>query len=178
LPIAEFCDFSGADLLVDIGGGEGGFLAAILQKHPGQRGILFDLPEVVAQAGPTLARHGVASRCAAIGGDMHKDVPAGGGGYILKYVLHSLSDSAASALLRRVRENGAPNARVFVIENVMPEDNAPAPCKVFDLFLLLGGNGARVRTEREFETLFKEAGLSLCGITPLIGTTSLVEGRA
>lgn len=175
-PIAETYDFSGMDPLVDVGGGYGGFLSQVLKRNPTQRGILFDLPEVVAQAGRRLKEKDVDSRCATIAGDLRQDVPAGGAGYILKNIIHGYGDPDAIALLRRIRERGLPGMRVYIIENVMPEGNAPAPCKIFDLFLLLGGNGSRVRSEFEFRSLLHEAGFAFRSFVGFPGNLGVVEG--
>jgi hypothetical protein len=178
LPILEMVDFSDIRLLVDVGGGDGGFLAASLQRNPSQRGILFDLPHVVEEARFNLMNQGVAMRCALIAGDLRQDVPANGDGYILKNILHGYSDEDCLRLLRRIRDSGAAKTQVFIIENLMPEDNAPAPCKIFDLFLLLGGNGARVRTEAELCSLLYTAGLAVSRYVPILGNLGVVEAYA
>jgi hypothetical protein len=168
-------DFGRIRTLVDVGGGCGAFLAGILRKNPTQRGVLFDLPGVADAA--LLAEHGLSSRCEIQSGDMRSHVPPGGDGYILKNILHGWPDADCIALLRRIRDCAAAGARVLIIENVMPGGNDPAPSKIFDLFLLLGGTRSRVRTEQEMRHVLNQSGLTCASIVPIVGDLCLVEGR-
>jgi O-methyltransferase domain len=86
--VLEAYDFSGLAALVDVGGGYGGLLAAILAAHLSARGVLYDQPHVVTGARPKLEAAGVAPRCEIIEGDFFQDVPAGGDAYLLKHILH------------------------------------------------------------------------------------------
>ena len=169
-------DFGGIRTLVDVGGGTGTFLARILQQHPAQRGVLFDSSEVVSTK--ALEECGVAARCVVIPGDMRTEVPAGGDGYLLKNILHGWPDEECVALLRRIRQSAAAGARVLIIENVMPAANDPAPCKVFDLFLLLGGTHSRVRSEAEMRRLLDQAGFTCSAVVNLVANQCLIEGTA
>lgn len=168
-------DFGDLGTLVDVGGGTGAFLAAILQEHPAQRGVLFDLPGVGQAA--LLAERGLSSRCEIQNGDMRTYVPAGGDGYILRRILHGWPDAECVALLRRIRQAGSSGVRVLIIENVMPEGNDPAPSKMFDLFLLLGGSRSRVRTEAEMRCLLHESGFSCARLFHIVADQYLIEGR-
>jgi len=93
-------DFAPLRLVVDIGGGQGGVLAAILKSHPHLRGILFDLPSVVAGAAPGLEAAGALDRCKIVGGDFFVSVPEGGDAYVLSQVLHDWDDEQATAILQ------------------------------------------------------------------------------
>lgn len=170
-------DFGAIATLVDVGGGRGTLLARILSEYPAQRGVLFDVPEVVAGARATLDAAGVTTRCEVRGGDLRREVPAGGDGYILKNILHGWPDEDCAALLARIRDAAAAGARLFIIENVMPEGNAPSFAKTFDLFLLLGGRRSKVRTQREFEALLAASGFALVAVTPYYGPQAVVEAR-
>lgn len=174
--IVEKFDFSMLETIVDVGGGRGTLLARILQRNPGQRGILFDLPEVVCST--VLDQYGIADRSAVEPGDMRVAMPGGGDGYILKSILHGWGDDDSVALLRRIRASARPKSRVFIIENVMPEGNRFAKCKIFDLFLLLGGSQSRVRREDEFRNLLERSGFEMRGVHPVIDEQCIVEGSA
>jgi hypothetical protein len=168
-------DFSPLRTLVDVGGGHGSTLAAILQAYPTLQGILFDLPQVVAHA-TLLDAAGVAERGKVVGGDMQQSVPPGGDGYLIKWVLMDRSDERAIQVLRNCREAMADGGKILVVEMVMPPGNQASFSKMMDLqMMLLFGRGG-IRTEEEFRALFKAAGLRVtrCLATPL--PNSIIEG--
>jgi len=172
-------DFSGARQVVDVGGGHGSLLAAILVANPATRGILLDLPAVVAGAAPVLAAAGVADRCQAIGGDMFAAIPAGGDVYVMKQVLHDWDDAAARRILRSCRAAmTAQDARLLLVERVLPERAEHTPIAqghaLGDLNMLVR-TGGRERTESEFARLLDEAGMRLLRIVPTRSHSSLVE---
>src|SRR5262245_41966632 len=96
-------DFSGMGLVVDVGGGHGASLIAILHAHPALRGVLFDQPQVVAGARDHLLAAGVADRCDIVEGDFFAAVPAGGDAYLLSAILHNWDDAHAVQILRNCR---------------------------------------------------------------------------
>ena len=152
--------------VVDVGGGDGTLLAAILQAYPHPRGVLFDLPHVVAQAEAVLASAGVADRCTRVGGDFFTDVPPGGDRYVLSRVLHDWGDDRAADILRSCRRAMAPGALLLVIERVMPGRNVPSVAKLRDMHMLLINHGGRERTEGEWRTLLEAGGFALQSLTP------------
>jgi hypothetical protein len=85
--VVNVYDFTGINKLVDVGGGHGALLAAILANNPQMNGVLFDAPYVVAGAGDVIAAHGVSGRCEAVGGDFFSSVPTGGDAYILRHII-------------------------------------------------------------------------------------------
>ena len=105
--------------MVDIGGGHGAVLADVLRACAKTRGVLFDRPEVVAEAAPLLERAGVAARCEIAGGDFFTAVPAGADAYILRLVLHNWSDSQAVHVLRNCRAAIRESGRLLVIERAV-----------------------------------------------------------
>ncbi|MBC5826275.1 MAG: hypothetical protein GIW99_01055, partial [Candidatus Eremiobacteraeota bacterium] len=96
-------DFSRLRSLVDVGGGTGNLLAAILRRNPRLRGTLYDLPHVVEAAAFNLRKQKLTRRCQVIGGDFFSAVPPGADAYILKQVLHDWSDAQALAILKMIR---------------------------------------------------------------------------
>lgn len=157
--IAASLDFSRWECIVDVGGGQGAFLAGTLASFPTTKGILFDLPHVVAGAAAVLQAHGVADRCQTVGGSMFDAVPAGGDAYIVKSVLMDEGDAEACAILRACRSAMGPSGRLIVIEQLLTEPNRSA-ANLSDMTMLVM-TGGRDRTLPEFEKLFAEAGFDL-----------------
>lgn len=158
-------DFSASRVIVDVAGGTGKFLTAILQRYPSLRGILFDLPSVVQTAAhqdPQLTEE----RCSVVGGDMLVSVPSGGDTYIIKSVVHNLDNEQAITLLRNCAQVMPAHGRLLLIENVITPGNTPDFSKLMDLNMLVA-LGGRERTAQEFTALLTEAGLELLRIIPL-----------
>jgi predicted O-methyltransferase YrrM len=167
-------DFSAARTVVDIAGGQGVLIAAILRANPDLHGVLFDQPHVVANARPILEAAGVADRCELVSGDFFVSVPAGDL-YTLQRILHDWDDEHAIAILRSCVEAMAPGGRVLVIESLIEPGNDPSPAKFLDLMMFVM-NGGRERTAEEYRRLFAAAGLRLTRIIPT-GAASLIEGE-
>ena len=163
--IVQSYDFSGVGVLADVGGGEGGLLATILTANPTLRGVLFDLPHVVASAGSMLERAGVADRCEVVGGSFFETAPEGADAYLLKSIIHDWDDAAAIEILHMCRAAIADTGRLLVVEPVIQPGNEPDRAKFSDLNMLvmLGG---RERTAEDFERLYAEAGFRLTSIVP------------
>ncbi|MDN5005231.1 methyltransferase [Bradyrhizobium sp. GCM10027634] len=157
--IASAHDFSAYKVIVDIGGGQGALLAAILSHHRDTRGILFDLPHVIAKAQDLLAAAKVDDRCEIVGGDVFKSVPGGGDAYVIKSVLMDESDDSVVSILRRCRSVMTPSARIIVIEHLLTPPNQPE-VNYSDMTMMVM-TGGRERTQREFEALFAASGLRL-----------------
>lgn len=178
-PLVAAYDYSRFGHVVDVGGSTGALLAAILRAHPGVRGTLFDLPHVVAGAGPVLAEAGVADRCAMVGGSFFDAVPAGGDAYVLKYIIHDWDDERAATILRRCREAMGPGAVLLVIEQVLPEHleagAAAQRLARLDLQMLVLTPGGRERTESEFRRLLADAGFELRRVIPTQSPFSILE---
>jgi len=176
---AQAYDFTGIGRVVDVGGGQGKVLASILKAHPDVRGTLFDLPRVAEGAAANLASEGVADRCEAVGGDMFKAVPAGGDLYLLSHVIHDWGDADATRVLQSCRRAMRPEAKLVILDRVMPERIEPSPGVqahvLSDLTMMIAHGSARERTAREFETLLDAAGLRLARVVPTRTPVSLVE---
>jgi hypothetical protein len=161
--------WSDVGLLVDVAGGNGAFLAGLLRRHPRLRGVLHDLPQVVAEAPGTLAKAGVSDRCEVVAGSFFDSVPPGGDTYVLKRIIYSWDDETAIGILRKVRAAMSPESRVLLIEPVAGEASGGADgslyAKLLDL-LMMGIGSGRVRTRDELATLFTGAGLRLTRVMP------------
>jgi hypothetical protein len=166
-------DFSAFRTIVDVGGGHGALLRAILERAPNSVGVLCDRPEVLAGA-TELTKSAVAQRCTLVGIDMFESVPAGGDAYVLKRILHDWSDDESVVILRNCRRAIAADGKVLVMDAVVKPPNQPDPAKWMDLNMLALLTG-RERTETEFGELFAKAGFRLTRIVPTT-RVSIVEG--
>jgi O-methyltransferase domain len=160
-------DFSDRKLIVDVGGGHGALLGAVLAQAPDARGVLFDLPSVVAGAS-------VSSRYATEGGSFFDSVPAGGDAYLMKTVIHDWDDEKSVAILRNVRTAIAPNGKLLLFELVLPE-GAPAHLGMLVDLEMLVTAGGKERTKAEYAALLSQAGFRLTRVIATPGPVSIVE---
>jgi SAM-dependent methyltransferase len=173
--VLDVCDFSGCDTVVDIGGGDGTFLAKILAEHPHIGGTVFDQPRSVARAAASIDAAGLAGRCRAVGGDFFVGVPAGGDAYLLKWILHDWDDTASIDILRSCRRAMSPGGRLIVVEHVIGPLDTFAHGALMDVNMMVM-TGGRVRSRDEFAALFAEAGFRLVSVTPTATPLSVIEG--
>jgi O-methyltransferase domain len=169
-------DFSGIERLADLGGGHGLLLASVLQRYPGMRGVLFDLPEVVAGV-PDDRLASCGGRLRVEAGSFFERVPQGCDAYMMKHIIHDWSDEHCRNILRLIRRQLPPHGRVLVCEQVMPEEPGPAPAKMLDIEMLVMTVGGKERTPREFSELFASAGLKLGRIVTTPTPISVVEAH-
>lgn len=174
--VAEAYDFGSAHRLVDIGGGRGHLLAAVLRHHPALRGTLFDQPAVVARSGEVLSDAGVAGRCEVVGGSFFEAVPEGGEIYLLKSVIHDWPDEESVAILSVCRRSVPPHGRLLLVEQRLDEGPDPVRTAFSDLNMLVAPGG-RERTRAEYGTLLAAAGFRLERAVPT-GTDSFVVEAA
>jgi hypothetical protein len=167
-------DFSDRRLVVDVGGGHGALLTAVLRAAPDARGILFDLPSVADGARAAIAAAGLAQRCAVTGGSFFESVPAGGDAYLVKTVIHDWDDQQSLAILRTVRAAIAPEGRLLLFELVLPAGAPPHPGLLLDLEMLVHAGG-RERTAAEYSELLAQAGFRQTRVIPTGGPMSIVE---
>jgi hypothetical protein len=175
--VLEAYDFGRFRHVVDVGGGAGAFLAAILARHPAAHGVLFDQPHVVSGAGPILAAAGVASRCQVVGGSFFESVPAEGDAYILKAILHDWEDEPCVQILQTCRRAMAAGTALLVIERELGQPNHDPDPKFSDLNMLVGPMGQE-RTPAEYASLFVASGFRFVGVTPSAVGTGVYEGVA
>ena len=166
--VTDAYDFSGFQTVVDIGGGHGYLLATVMERNPGVRGILFDLPEVVAGA--------PAGRYETVTGSFFDSVPAGADAYMMKSIIHDWDDERSAIILRNCHRAMAPEGRLLVIDMVIPPGNGPHFGKLLDL-QMMALPGGKERTTEEFRALFASAGFELMQIVPTAVPVSIIEGR-
>lgn len=167
--------FPASGVVVDIGGGHGALIAAILQANPGLRGVLFDMPHVVEGAAPILEEAGVAERCARVGGDFFSPPLPSGDVYTLRQIIHDWDDERSVIILRHCAQAMAADGKVLVIEAIIPPGNEPSRIKFLDLQMLVM-TGGQQRTEEEYRQLYAAAGLHLTRVIPAGSEFSIVEG--
>jgi hypothetical protein len=153
-------DFTGFKTIVDIGGGNGALLMAVLGAAPAARGIVFDEEYVVAETQKSLAAKGFSQRCGTEGGSFFDFVPTAADAYLMKFVLHDWNDEQCITILQNCAKAMNPSAKLLVLESVIPEGNAPHPGKFMDINML-AMTGGMERTEKEYAALFAKAGLKL-----------------
>ena len=172
---AEAYDFTGCKCVVDVGGGHGQLLSAIVTRNPHLLGVLYDLP-----AGIEAARAGVGGplpRCELLAGDFFTSVPEGSDVYIMKKVIHDWDDGRAATILDNCRRAMAAGGKVLVVETIVPAGNDPHPIKVMDLNMLAVTGGLE-RTRDQYERLFARAGLRLARVIATRGPLSILEAIA
>lgn len=170
-------DFTGHRTIVDIAGGHGRLLAGMLSAAPTARGVLFDLPHVVAGAEPLLRKHQVFDRVSIVGGSFFEAVPEGGDLYALKNIIHDWSDEKALQILKTVRAAAAAGSKLLLVESLIPQHDREFATKWLDLEMLVANSG-RERTADEYRKLLREAGFEMTRAVPTGSPFSLVEAVA
>jgi hypothetical protein len=170
-------DFGAYPTIVDVGGGHGPLLAAILAAAPASRGVLYDLPLVVANAPSLLRAQSVADRVVIAEGSFFDSVPGHGDAYVLKNIIHDWPDEKAVQILRNVRAASGPRTTVLLVEFVIPTHNREFPGKWVDLEMMLN-LGARERTAAEYRDLLSRAGFRMTRVVQTASPLSVVEARA
>jgi hypothetical protein len=173
--IVSAYDFSRCPTVIDVGGGRGALITAVLRAYPKVTGTLFDRPPVVQALSKSIETMGLANRCNLVAGDFFETIPAGGGAYLLKDIVHDWPDDRAVAILRNCRRAMRADARLLVIERVVPSGNEPSAAKVADINMLVITGGLE-RTEAEYRTLLSAAGFRLTRVIPTRSPSSIVEG--
>jgi hypothetical protein len=172
--VADAYSFERMHSIVDVGGGHGLLLAAILTRNPHLQGTVYDVETVIAGAknGPLKP---MSNRCKFEAGDMFSSVPAGSDVYIMKHIIHDWPDDLCLKVLKSCRQGVNAGGKLLVVDNVIQPGNEFAPGKFLDLQMLIFPGG-RERTEKEFRELFAAAGWRLTRIIPLPVPVSIVEG--
>ena len=171
-------DFSSSRMVVDVGGGRGTLLAAILAVHSAARGALFDAPQVVEGAHPLLEEAGVVDRCSLVGGNFLESLVAGGDTYVLKWIVHDWDDAHATTILRNCRHAMKADGKMLLVENVVPAGTASTKHAqpLWDDVLMMVLFSGRERTTEQFEPLLGAAGFRLGDIVPVAPDLYVIEG--
>jgi hypothetical protein len=172
-PAVAAGSWCGAGMLVDVGGGGGAFLAEVLSQHRQWRGVLLELPEVLAHAKENFTTRGVLDRVELVEGDFFTTVPPGGTAYLLASILHNFGNDAARRILRNVRAAmGEGGGRVICVDMLLPKGDGPHPSLTLDLRMLTRTARGHERTCQEYTVLLQEG----LGVTTRPQITSLPLG--
>lgn len=172
--VVEKYDFTGITTLVDVGGGHGALMSAILDRYPEMQGIVFDVSHVIGGTEQALRECGHGSRCQAVAGDFFKSVPRGDA-IILSHIIHDWDDERAATILENVARALPADGKVLVCDAVVPPGNEFSPAKLLDLEMLVMPGGQE-RTREEFERLFVRAGLRLDRVVATGSPMCVIEG--
>ena len=169
-------DFSGINVLADIGGGNGSLLSALLAHYPDMKGILFDLGHVIGRAKERLKAAGVAERCTVIEGSFFETIPAGADAYHFRHIIHDWTDAQCKQILDHCRDVIPASGKLLISDCVVPAGNEPCMSKNMDI-TMLAFPGGQERTEAEFRSLLKASRFELASITPTGTMIHVVEAR-
>lgn len=168
-------DFTRFNVVVDVGGGHGRLLSAILSANPGLRGVLYDLPDVVAGAPSVLETAGVADRVRIDGGSFFTDrLPADGDAYILKNVIHDWDDDTSEAILANIAAVAPRSATLLLVEQVIPDHDREFMGKWSDLEMMVMGDGLE-RTAGQYRKLLQNTGFRVNRIFATASPFSIIE---
>jgi SAM-dependent methyltransferase len=172
-------DCSAYSTIVELGGGYGSLLGAILKRNRTARGILFDVPDVADAATERLREDGLEDRCEVVPGDFFQAVPRSGDAYILKSVIHDWDDARSTMILANIARAMAPEGRLLLVEMLLRDSADQTPWSQItagsDLNMLVNTGGSE-RTEAEFQSLFQAAGFKLTRVVPTQTPWSIIEG--
>ena len=173
--IIQAYDFSAVRSLVDVGGGRGVMLSAILKSCPHLQGVLFDLPHVVESAVPQLQAAGVEARCTRVGGNFFESIPAGHDAYLMSHIIHDWDDEHCLQILRTCRQAMPSHSKLLITETIIPPaDNSRHQGKLSDIQMLLVLTG-KERTEAEFRALLEAADFKINRIIPTAAPQFIIE---
>jgi hypothetical protein len=177
--VAQAYDFSIFETVMDVGGGYGAVLRALLEKYENLHGSVMDLPALAAQATAYLEEAGVAERARYIGGDFFVSVPPADA-FILKYIIHDWNDENALRILRNCRRAAGKSGSVLLLEQVVPQrvSNIPTDQAAIRADLIMMTVGGKERTEAEYRALCAAAGLRIDRIVAMPSGFSLIETKS
>jgi SAM-dependent methyltransferase len=170
--VVEAYDFSTFDTVVDVGGGTGRLLSAILEHNSNTAGVLFELPHVIVDAADAAS-----DRLRLVGGDFFVDPLPSADGFVLMEVLHDWTDEDAARILGAVRRAAAPGDRLLIVEVLVPDNPGPDHSKMLDI-IMLAFTGGRERTREQYESLLDAAGFKLERVVPTRSSYFVVEAIA
>ena len=168
-------DFSGVAVVVDVGGGQGRLLNALIGASPVLHGILFDRPEVIDEVRARREELGLDDRIELVSGDFFSAIPPADL-YVLFNVIHDWSDDEAACILKTCRSAMLEGGSILVVEQIVPEWDEWSSIKFGDLEMMVLTHG-RERTAAEFQSLFATAELRLERLIPTFSELSILEAR-
>jgi hypothetical protein len=160
-------DFSRFNTIVDVGGAQGSLIATIVQANPHLKGILFDLPEIIANVQ-------VDQTIQPVAGNFFESVPMGGDAYLMRWIIHDWNDEKSSIILKNCYQAMPDQGKLLLLESIIPPENEPSPVKFFDLIMLLMVSGQE-RTQEEYRSLLRSNGFELTRVIPTPSLLNIIE---
>jgi O-methyltransferase domain/Dimerisation domain len=173
--VASAYSLSDVKSVVDVGGGSGNLLAALLQTNPSLHGTVFERPSVAETAVQWLHTAGLNHRCDVLEGDFFESVPTGGDVYVLSHVIHDWDEAHCLTLLGNCRSAIGPRGRLLIVETVMPGANEPSQARLLDLIMLANTPSGQERTVEEYRDLLARTDFHLERVVPTASPVSVIE---
>ncbi len=175
--VARVHDFGSYSRVLDVGGGYGGALAALLQRYAGMSGDVLDLSYLADGARAYFRTSGVAPRAQFITGDFFEALPAGYDCYLLKYIVHDWNDTDARQILRSCAVAARSGSEVILLERVLPPmlDESPAHQAIMQIDLAMMTTGGMERTAEGYRALLASVGLRMISVTPTESPCSILR---
>jgi O-methyltransferase domain/Dimerisation domain len=165
--VAATYDFSEFNTIVDVAGAQGSLISAIVRSHPHLKGILFDLPEIIATVN-------VDDNIQPIAGNFFESVPSGGDAYLMRAIIHDWEDEKSSIILKNCYQAMPERSKLLLVESIIPPGNDFSPTKLIDVIMLMM-TGGRERTEEEYRLLLRSNGFELTQVIPTPSMLSIIE---
>jgi len=166
-------DVADAQSVVDVGGADGAFVAALLERHAHLHGIVLDLPQVMAGVAEEADRRGLTDRMSGVAGDFFEHMPSADL-YLLKFILHDWDDASCHRILSNIRRAMTPKSRLVIVE--MSADAGTLEASLMDVAMMFAFTGQE-RDERHFESLLTAAGLTISRTQQLHQPYLLIEAK-
>ena len=173
--VASAFSLSDAKSVVDVGGGSGNLLGALLEANPSLTGTVFERPPVAETAIQWLHAAGLSHRSDVLEGDFFESIPTGGDVYVLSHVIHDWDEAHCLTLLGNCRRAMAPGGRLLIVEMVLPAANQPSPGRLLDLIMLANSPRGQERTLDEYRDLLARADFRLARVVPTASPVSVIE---
>lgn len=171
--VVDAHDFSRFGTLVDVGGGKGALIQAILTANPKLRGILFDVRAAVKEASALFAIAGLSDRCRFVTGNFFESVPEGGNAYMLSRILHDWHDDQCSQILKTMRRSMSGDSSLLIVERVLDAQSPGVEATQSDINMLVM-TGGRERTAAEFKGLLETSGFALRQVIPTNSSVQII----
>ncbi len=165
--VAATYDFSEFNTIVDVGGSQGSLISTIVRSHPHIKGILFDLPEVIATVS-------VDDNIQPVAGNFFESVPSGGDVYLMRAIIHDWDDEKSLLILKNCHQAMPEHGKLLLVESILPPGNQPSLGKFVDVLMLMM-TGGRERTKEEYRSLLQSSGFELTRVIQTPSMLSIIE---
>lgn len=174
VPVVKLYDFSNVRKVIDIGGGYGVLMTAILKANPHISGCILDLQYVLRKTKVFIKNKNLEQRCKSIDCDFFKKIPKGYDIYLMSNIIHDWNDEKCKILLKNCFNAMEPGARLLIIEMIIPPGKSFSIVRLLDLEVLVMGEG-KERTETEYRELIESAGFYISKIIPAENDVVVIE---